>query len=136
VYGSIRHHVRLHRSAADVWSLVGDPARLHEWFPGITSCSVDGMDRTIVTGAGMAMPERIVTLDHDQRRFQYEITIPLFRHHRSTVDVIDLGDDTCLVVYAVDADPRTMALVIGGGAAGALGELRRQMEPAPAHGTS
>jgi hypothetical protein len=128
MYGSMRHQVRIRRPPAEVWELVGNPSRLHEWFPGITSCTVDGTNRTITTGAGIAMPERIVTLDHDQRRFQYEITTPMFRHHRSTVDVIDLDDGTCLVVYAVDADPRTMALVIGGGAAGALRELHRQME--------
>jgi hypothetical protein len=39
-----------------------------------------------------------------------------------------MGDDTCLVVYSTEADPRTMALVIGGGTAGALDELKRQME--------
>ena len=44
------------------------------------------------------------------------------------IDVIDLGDDTCLVVYSTDADPRAMALTIGGATAGALDELRRQME--------
>ena len=41
---------------------------------------------------------------------------------------IDLGDDTALVVYSTDADPRTMALTIGGGTARALDELKRQME--------
>ncbi len=46
------------------------------------------------------------------------------------IDVIDLGDDTCLVVYSTDADPRTMALTIGSGTAGALDELKRQMESA------
>ena len=45
-----------------------------------------------------------------------------------TIDAIDLGDDTTLVVYSTDADPRTMALTIGGGTAGALDELKRQME--------
>jgi hypothetical protein len=48
--------------------------------------------------------------------------------HRSTLDVLDLGDGTCVVVYAADADPRTMALVIAGAAAGALDELKRMME--------
>jgi hypothetical protein len=36
-----------------------------------------------------------------------------------------------MVVYSTEADPRTMALVIAGGTAGALVELKRQME-APA----
>ena len=32
------------------------------------------------------------------------------------------------MVYSTDCDPRAMALMIGGGTAGALDELRRQME--------
>jgi len=126
--GSVRYETRIHRSAADVWALVGDASRLHEWFPGIVSSEVNGTSRVIVLGSGMAMPEEILVNDNAQRRFQYRITAPIFVHHRGTIDVIDLGDDTCLVVYSTEADPRTMALTIGGGTAGALDELRRQME--------
>ena len=126
--GSIRHHVRIHRPAGEVWALAGDPARLHEWFPGIDACTVDGTSRVITTGAGIPMPEELLVVDPIQRRFQYRITAPLFRYHRGTIDVIVLGDGTCVVVYQTDADPRAMALTIGGGTAGALDELRRQME--------
>lgn len=125
--GSIRHHIRIRRSADDVWALVGDPARLHEWFPGIVSCTVDGATRVITTGAGFPMPEEILVNDPVQRRFQYRITAGLFQYHRGTIDVIDLDDGTCLVVYSTDADPRAMALTIAGGTAGALDELARQM---------
>jgi Polyketide cyclase / dehydrase and lipid transport len=128
--GSIRHQIRIRRPAADVWELAGDPTRLHEWFPGIISCQVDGNNRVIVLGSGLPMPEEILVNDSTQRRFQYRITVPLFKYHRGGIDVIDLGDDTCLVVYSTDADPRAMALTIGGGTAGALDELRRLMEPA------
>jgi hypothetical protein len=128
--GSIRHQVRIDRPAEVVWTLAGDPARLHEWFPGITACQVDGTLRTITLGSGLTMPEEILINDDLQRRFQYRITIPLFHHHRGTIDVIDLGDNTCMVVYSTEADPRTMALTIGAGTAGALDELKRQMEPA------
>ena len=126
--GSIRHHVRIDRPAPDVWTLAGDPTRLHEWFPGIVACTVDGNQRVITTGAGLPMPEEILVQDDTQRRFQYRITTPMFKHHRGTIDVLDLGDDTCVVVYSTEADPRTMALLIAGGAAGALDELKRQME--------
>ncbi len=126
--GSIRHQIRIHRPAATVWKLAGDPARLHEWFPGVTSCQVDGNNRVIILGSGLPMPEEILVNDAIQRRFQYRITAPIVAHHRGTIDVIDLGDDTCLVVYSTEADPRTMALTIGGGTAGALDELKRQME--------
>jgi uncharacterized protein YndB with AHSA1/START domain len=126
--GSIRHEVRIARPAAEVWELAGDPTRLAEWFPGIVACEVDGTNRVITMGSGLPMPEEILVRDDAQRRFQYRITAPLFVHHRGTIDVIDLGDETCLVTYQTDADPRTMALVIGGGTAGALDELKRQME--------
>ena len=127
-YGSVRYHRRIRRPAADVWALVGDPARLHEWFPGITACRVDGDVRVITLGSGIEMPEEILVNDPIQRRFQYRITTPMFAFHRGTIDVLDLGDGTCVAVYTTEADPRTMALTIGGGTAGALDELKRQME--------
>ena len=134
--GTTRYEARIARPAAQVWALAGDAARLHEWFPGIVACQVTGTQRIITMEAGMALPEEIVCCDDTLRRFQYRITAPIFQHHRGTIDVIDLGDGTCLVVYSTECDPRTMALVIGGGTAGALDELKRQMEggmhdPAP-----
>ena len=128
IRGTVRRQVRIARPAAEVWALVGDPTRLPEWFPGITDAVVDGTARVVTTGAGLPMPEEIVTLDHLLRRFQYRITAPLFREHLSTLDVLDLDDGTCLVVYGVDAQPSTMALVIGGAAGNALEHLRTLME--------
>ena len=113
-----------------MWKLVGDPGRIQEWFPGIVSSTVDGTKRIVTTGAGIPMPEEIVTNDPLQRRFQYRITAGIVREHLSTLDVIDLGDGTSLVVYAADADPATMALVIAGAAGNALEHLRDLMEGA------
>jgi hypothetical protein len=125
---SIRREVRIARSADELWEWVGDPARLPEWWPGITACVVDGDTRTITMGSGLPMPERLLTIDRLQRRFQYRITAPLFREHTSTIDVHDLGDGSSLVVYSVDAEPSTMALVIGGAAGNALQHLRSLVE--------
>ena len=127
--GSIRHHIRIERPAETVWALAGDPTRLHDWFPGIASCEVDGSTRTIVLDSGLPMPEEILVRDNVQRRFQYRITASVFTYDRGGIDVIDLGDETCLVVYTTDCDPRAMALTIGSATAGALDELRRLMEP-------
>lgn len=131
VRGSVRRQVRIARSAAEVWALVGDPARIQEWFPGIVSSTVEGASRVIVTGSGLPMPEQIVTNDQVQRRFQYRLTLPILKEHLSTLDVLDLEDGTCLVVYSADADPATMALVIAGAAGAALQHLRTMMEGAP-----
>jgi len=128
--GSVRRQVRIARPPDEVWAIVGDPARIQEWFPGIESSTVDGTTRVIVTGSGLPMPEEIVTNDPLQRRFQYRITAPMIREHLSTLDVLDLEDGTCLVVYSADADPSTMALVIAGAAGNALEHLRTTMEGA------
>ena len=125
---SIRREVRIRRSADELWEWVGDPARLAEWWPGITACVVDGDSRTITMGSGLPMPEQLLTIDRLQRRFQYRITAPIFREHTSTIDVHDLGDGSSLVVYSVDAEPSTMALVIGGAAGNALQHLRSLVE--------
>jgi Polyketide cyclase / dehydrase and lipid transport len=125
---SVRKEIRIHRRPADVWARIEDPGCIQDWFPGIVASTVDGTTRVITLGSGLAMPEEIVTSDPILRRFQYRITVPIFHNHLGTIDVIDLHDDTSLVVYSTDADPRTMALVIGAATAGALVELRNQME--------
>jgi len=126
--GSVRRSVRIARPADEVWERIGDPARIQEWFEGIASSTVDGDQRVVVTGTGIPMPEQILTHDPILRRFQYRITAPMFREHLSTLDVHDLGDGTSLVVYAADADPSTMALIIAGAAGHALESLKRTME--------
>lgn len=126
--GSVRRQARIARPADEVWARIGDPARIQEWFPGIVDSTIDGTTRVITTGSGIPMPEQIVTCDSVQRRFQYRITAPMFKEHLSTLDVLDLGDGTSLVVYSADADPSVMALVIAGAAGNALEHLRDQME--------
>jgi hypothetical protein len=127
---SVRRHVRIACPAEDVWAIVGDPAAIASWFPGIQAASVDGAMRVVVLGSGIPLPEEILTNDPLQRRFQYRITAPMIREHLSTLDVIDLDDGTSLVVYSADADPATMALVIAGAAGSALERLRDSMEGA------
>jgi hypothetical protein len=126
--GSVRRQVRIARPADDVWAIVGDLARIPEWFPGITAATYDGHTRVVTTGSGMQMPEEIVTHDHVQRRVQYRLTVPIFQEHLSTLDILDLGDGTCLAVYGADATPATMALIIAGAAGNALHHLRSLME--------
>ena len=127
---TVRRQVRIACPPDEIWSFIGDPSRLAEWWPGIESVTVDGTSRVIVTGAGLPIPEEIVTNDPLQRRFQYRITGGIVKEHLSTLDVLDLGDGTSLAVYAADADPSTMALVIAGAAGNALEHLRTMMEGA------
>lgn len=115
-------------SAGRAWEVVGRPELLHLWFPGIVDCVVDGRTRTITTGMGLSLTEDLLTNDPLQRRFQYRISGGFFKEHLASIDVIELGPQRCLVTYASDADPATMAIVLGGAMEGALAELARQLE--------
>ena len=126
--GTVRREVRIAVPAEEAWALVGAPERLPEWFPGITEATVDGDSRVITMRSGLPMPEQIVTCDPILRRFQYRITAPVVVEHLSSIDVFDLGPDSCLVSYSCDADPATMALIIGGAAGNALEHLRDLLE--------
>lgn len=125
---TVRREIHIDRPARAVWSVVGDPARLCQWFPGIVESSVEGATRVITTASGITMPEEIVTNDPILRRFQYRIVSPIVRQHLGMIDVFDLGDETSLVSYSTDAEPAVMALMIGGATGDALQELRRQLE--------
>ncbi len=135
--GTVRRHVFVEAPAEVVWALVGDPSRLGEWFP-ITGCEVardDGAEhlppttRWITLASGLRFEERIVTLDHDLRRFQYSIiNNPIVKSHLGTVDVIADGAERCLVMYSTDLDPEVMALVIAGAAGEGLQHLKEMFE--------
>ena len=111
---TIRRELLFRHPADHVWATIGDPGTVHEWFPGVVASTVDGSTRTITLASGVSLDEEIVTDDPILRRFQYRITAGFLRGHLGTIDVIDLGDDSCLVVYSTDAEPDVMALVIGG----------------------
>ena len=129
----MRRAVRIQRTADDVWAFIGDPARLHEWFPGIVATTVDGTSRVITTRMGIPMPEEILTDDQLARRFQYKLLLPVIKEHLSTLDVHELGDGTCLATYAADADPAAMALIIAGAAGNALENAKRMLEHGEPH---
>jgi uncharacterized protein YndB with AHSA1/START domain len=125
---TVRREIRIARAADDVWAVVGDPASLPRWFPGIVDAQVDGDTRVVTTASGLPMPETLVTIDAIQRRFQYRLDAPIVRHHLATIDVFDLGDGSSLVAYGTDAEPDTLALMIGGASGAALVQLRRLLE--------
>ena len=125
---TIRSHARVHRTAEDVWKIVGDPTRIVEWFPGVTEATVDGNNRTLMLKAGLPVHEEIVTLDHRMRRFQYRITGPLpIKYHLGTMDVIGDGEPGCLLMYSTEISPDPMAFVLDGVISEGIGNLARML---------
>lgn len=126
--GTVRRHAFVECSADKVWSFVGAPERLNEWFP-INECRVEGNKRWITLAAGIVFEEYIITLDHDLRRFQYKIVNnSLIKFHLGTVDVIPDGDNRCLVMYSTDMDPEVLALPIAGAASVGLEKVKQMFD--------
>ena len=126
--GSVRREVVVDVDADTAWGVVGRPDLLHRWFPGIVDCAVTGDVRTVTLATGLTLDETILTCDPIQRRFQYRIDGGLLTEHLGSLDVVALDEATCLVTYATDAAPATMAVVLGGATGAALDELRRLLE--------
>jgi hypothetical protein len=130
--GTVRRQVTIHRPPDEVWAVVGDPATIHTWFPGMVDSAVtttdEGTTRVVTTQSGLPLPEQIVTIDPILRRFQYRLTTPLVRDHLGTIDVFALEGGNSLVSYGTDCEPDAVALIIGGATGAALAELRRQLE--------
>ena len=128
-FGSLRNDVRIQRTADVVWAVIADVGAVANWFPSFASSRLVGTQRIVVTRTGVSLVEDVLRVDHEQRRFQYAV-VPngVIREHRATVDVIDLGDDTCLVTYSTDVVPAVLVLALGGGTAEALETLRDQLE--------
>ncbi len=127
--GTARHHVEVTAPADAVWAVVTRPDVLHHWFPGLRSVVMTSPTvRTVTTGTGLTLDEEVVANDPLLRRFQYRISGGFFREHLASVDVIALAADRCLVTYASDADPASMAVILGGVTAAALASLKEQVE--------
>ncbi len=129
---SVRREAVIEVPADEAWRVVTRADLLHLWFPGVVACQLAGDlrsgVRTVTLATGLTLDEAIVTNDALLRRFQYRIESSLFVEHLATVDVVALGPARCLVTYGTDADPATMAIVVGGATGAALAELRRQLE--------
>lgn len=125
---STRHHQVIDVGADEAWAAITRPELLDLFFPGIERCEVDGDVRSVTLLTGLTLDEHIILNDAIQRRLQYRISGGFFREHLATIDVLPLDDDRCIVSYASDAEPATMAIILGGAMRAALDSLRTQLE--------
>lgn len=125
---STRHHEVIDVPADEAWAAITRPELLDRFFPGIVELSMAGDVRTVTLGTGLSLDEQIVLNDSLQRRFQYRIAGGFFKEHLATIDVLPLGQDSCIASYASDAEPATMAVILGGAMRAALDSLKAQLE--------
>lgn len=125
---SLRQERRINADVETVWEIVRRPESIPDWFPGIVSCTVNGNLRVIRTAMGLDFAEEILTIDPLLHRFVYRVTSHPIQSHLGVIDVIAVAPGDCLCVYSTTAEPDVFALLIGGGTAAALDEIKRQAE--------
>lgn len=127
---SFRRDIHIAQPPDVVWAFLGNPARLHEWFP-ITDCRVEGTKRWITLGSGITFEEDILIVDDDARRFQYSIVNNLLiKDHFGTLDVLDDGHGQSVVTYQTQCTPNVLALVTAGASGQGLQKAKRILEGA------
>ncbi len=126
---SLRTHVRIDRPAEEVWRVVSDAASISDWFPSIERSTAATGTRSCSLVGGAELHEDIVNVDGALRRFQYRITagVPV-EHHLGTVDVLEDGDDRCLVLYSTEITPDDLADVMGPAIEAGVQGLKEHLE--------
>lgn len=71
------------------WELVGDPARVGEWFAPVTECAVEGDVRTVTMASGAVLTERIER-DDAALTYAYSVLsgIPGLTSHRAVLRAV------------------------------------------------
>lgn len=110
-------------SAAAVWAVVGDPARI-DWVPGVESCAMEGdVRRFAMAGAG-ELAERILLRDPERRRLEYSViqSTPPLEAHRAAIEVVEQSEG-CLLIWETEVRPEAVEPFIRRSMKGALAQL-------------
>lgn len=126
---SLRSTVRIARPADEVWNAVSDAAGISRWFPGIEHATAADGTRSCTLAGSHELHEDVVNVDGELRRFQYKITdgMPV-EYHLGTVDVLEDGPDSTLVVYSTEITPDDLAGLMGPSIEGGVLGLKAHLE--------
>lgn len=70
----VKESIEIGASPDEVWSLLGDPARIEEWHPYIASSTLRGVERSCTLMNGGSIEETILDHSDSGRFYVYEIT--------------------------------------------------------------
>jgi len=104
---SLRKELAVDAPAEDVWSAVRDFGAVHQRVARgfIVDCKLDGDARIVTFANGGEARELLVSRDDDARRLVYAIKNERIVHYNAAVQVFDLGERRCRVVWTIDLLP-------------------------------
>ncbi|MGW4246026.1 SRPBCC family protein [Nocardia sp. NPDC004722] len=111
---SITREIVIDVAPSEVWAVVSDfvdgPSRMA---PGLVTTSIDLGEgiREVTFAHGTVVRERLITLDHEARRFVYSVFAgtPTPLHDNAVMQVFPHGDNATRLVWSRDILPDTLA---------------------------
>ncbi|MGH2947785.1 MAG: SRPBCC family protein [Solirubrobacteraceae bacterium] len=103
----VSESIMIEADADEVWELAGDPARIAEWVPSLSSATAEGDQRTCTLEQGGELVERIVERSDEGRFYEYEIVdapLPL-RSYRSRL-AVEEHDGHAHVDWVAEFEPQ------------------------------
>jgi carbon monoxide dehydrogenase subunit G len=85
----IHEEIEIHAAPGDIWALAGDPGRIADWLPALSSSRAAGDKRECTMTNGAELKERILEHSDEERSYNYEIVdapMPV-RSYRSRLSV-------------------------------------------------
>jgi uncharacterized protein YndB with AHSA1/START domain len=107
---NVEQTIQIDAPAEKVWRLAGDPGRIADWMPALSTSTVVGDRRSCGLAQGGQIEERILEHSDDERRYRYEIRegpMPL-RTYVSSLSV-DGQDGSTQVRWVADFEPEDPA---------------------------
>jgi hypothetical protein len=102
---TIRREVELAIDADRAWAEVGDFGTAGKLFAGVlTGCTRAGIVRTVTFANGLAVSERLVTIDERERRLVYTVLDGPFSQHSASMQIAQRGDG-CTFIWISDFLP-------------------------------
>ena len=106
----VEETVEVSASAADVWATIADFCSIADWHPVIAKCEQSEKDgekhRTLTTGDGGVLFEKLDSMDDDNMSFTYSIVegpLPI-ANYQSTISVIENSGSKATVSWTSTFD--------------------------------
>jgi uncharacterized protein YndB with AHSA1/START domain len=104
---SIQKERTIEATPEEVWDALSDWGAIHERLvPGfLVDTQLDGEDRIVTFFNGVVARERLVDLNHDERRLVWSIVDGPYTHHNGVAQVLAAEDGKSRFVWTADLLP-------------------------------
>lgn len=113
---TIHKEFTVQSSAAAVWEVFRDIGAVHSRLAKqfVTDTRVEGDSRLVTFANGVAVRERIISVDDERRRLAYAVVEWRATHHNASFQVFSEGDARARIVWTADLLPDDLAELVNG----------------------